>query len=1296
MTISLIGISYVDSGFAASHNFDSEFGKSGISKPGYFLSPQHLAFDSENNLYVTDLGNARIQKFDSNGNFISEWGSKGSQSGQFGYPTGITVSEKFVFVSDNRNHNIQKFDHDGNFISKWGGFGNDNGKFKSPKGITISDDKFVYVVDSGNARIQKFTLDGEYVSHFGQSGQRGGNFVSPVDITINSGKIYVTDSNQQSVIVFDLDGNFQNSYNDSVGGKKIYPEGIIFDKEGNFYVVDNRNNRIIHYNDFFVPLSMFGYMGNGDGEFKLPKDVAVSNDGYLFVTDTQGHRIQKFTTPFVTNPIEEKQEFKDQSEVSPIPEVDEQEIISIPNDFKKPVILVPEDVLVEATGPLTSVNIGTAMATDESGIASLSNNAPELFPLGINTIIWTAVDGSGNMAIASQSVTVQDSTGPTIVSVDDLLFEAKSTDRNIISLETPKVSDEVGVISVTNDAPETFPLGETIVTWTAIDVIGNVSTFEQSVFLLDSEAPRINFTEDIILEATSISDNKFELITPATSDDVEVVSITNNAPETFPLGETIVTWTAIDSSGNFSTLSHKITFIDSIAPMIKISDQIMEATIPGGTNISITMPVISDIQNTDLTNDAPAVFPLGETIVTWTATDSSGNSASATQTITVVDTTEPILLVPEKLEIEATNNLSPIEEFGEIIAEDISGITSITNDAPAVFPLGETIVTWTATDNYENSISNQQIIKVVDTTIPEIIIPADFRVEASDSEQNIVELVGVRASDLVEIASITNDAPETFPLGLTTVTWTAVDTSENSISDTQQILIEDTTPPTITTPSNVEIEITSANGMQVDFGSASSQDIVDDNPIISNDAPAVFPLGETIVTWTATDSSGNSASATQTITVVDTTEPSLIVPESIISEAVNFDANVIRLGESITSDIILVDSLTNDAPAVFPLGETIVTWTATDSSGNSASATQTVTIIDTTIPTISAPSNVETEATSMASNIVNIGFANASDQVEISSLTNDAPAVFPLGETIVTWTATDSSGNSASATQTITVVDTTAPVIEPITDVITNATSKLDNVVVLKPISVIEDISDVKISNDAPAYYEFGETIVTWTATDSSGNSASATQTVTIIDTTEPILSLPENVTIDAIGLQNFVDIGIASVDDIIDDAPVVTNDAPAVFPLGETIVTWTATDKFGNSSSSSQLISVQACGNSSSYYNLIIGTEDGDTIIGSSLPDLIFAKGGDDIIFADKGNDCVLAGEGNDIIFGDDGNDNISGEGGNDIIKGNSGEDILFGNLGLDIIDGGDDIDTCIVIDEQNNDIVIKCEENE
>ena len=258
-----------------------------------------------------------------------------------------------------------------------------------------------------------------------------------------------------------------------------------------------------------------------------------------------------------------------------------------------------------------------------------------------------------------------------------------------------------------------------------------------------------------------------------------------------------------------------------------------------------------------------------------------------------------------------------------------------------------------------------------------------------------------------------------------------------------------------------------------------------------------------------------------------------------------------------------------------------------------------------------------------------------------------------------------------------------------------DATSKSNNIIILDSISVIEPISDVKITNNAPLYYEFGETIVTWTATDTSGNSASTTQTISVIDTTAPSLNTPQDIVIDAVNITNLIDVGFAYVEDIIDDSPIITNDAPEVFPLGETIVTWTATDKFGNSSFSSQIISVQACGNSPSYYNTIVGSEDDDLLIGTTLPDLIFAKGGDDIISGNKGNDCILGGEGNDIIFGNAGNDNIFGQSGNDILKGHSGEDYIFGGLGFDIIDGGDDIDTCRIIDEQNSDLVVKCESN-
>ena len=481
----------------------------------------------------------------------------------------------------------------------------------------------------------------------------------------------------------------------------------------------------------------------------------------------------------------------------------------------------------------------------------------------------------------------------------------------------------------------------------------------------------------------------------------------------------------------------------------------------------------------------------------------------------------------------------------------------------------------------------------------------------------------------------------------------------------------------------------------VEFGFATASDQVEISTI-TNDAPTIFPLGETIVTWTATDSSGNSASATQTITVVDTTAPVVETLIPLTFEATTQNDNLIEIPLINADDNTEVIIITNDAPSSFEFGTTIVTWTIIDIIGNQSIIEQQIDVIDTTLPTITSPVNVEVEATSMENNLVEFGFATASDQVEISTITNDAPTIFPLGETIVTWTATDSSGNSASATQTITVVDTTAPVIVTPENIISNATSKLNNIVTLDQISVIDSISTVKITNNAPSYYEFGETIVTWTATDSSGNSASATQTITVVDTTAPVITTPQNIIIDAVNTETFLEIGLSFVVDIIDDTPLITNDAPEVFPLGETIVTWTATDKFGNISSSLQTISIQTCGNDPLSYNLIVGSDDDDILIGTTLSDLIFANGGDDIISGDKGNDCIIAGDGDDIIFGNQGNDNISGQDGNDIIKGQSGEDFIFGGLGLDVIDGGDDIDTCKVIDEQNYDIVIKCELNE
>ena len=241
-------------------------------------------------------------------------------------------------------------------------------------------------------------------------------------------------------------------------------------------------------------------------------------------------------------------------------------------------------------------------------------------------------------------------------------------------------------------------------------------------------------------------------------------------------------------------------------------------------------------------------------------------------------------------------------------------------------------------------------------------------------------------------------------------------------------------------------------------------------------------------------------------------------------------------------------------------------------------------------------------------------------------------------------------------------------------------------------ISTANDIVEIiSIVNDAPDTFPLGETVVTWTATDSSGNSATATQTVSVVDTTAPELIIPENIIVDSITIEKSIEIGEANTIDLVDTLPVVTNDAPEIFPLGDTIVTWSVVDQFGNSASLQQTVSIQACGQSISYYNQILGTAEDDIIMGTEAPDLIFAFGGDDMIFGGEGNDCIIGGEGDDLIFGNAGNDHLVGGEGSDIIKGDSGDDKLTGGLGFDIIDGGDDSDVSY---DSVSDIVIKCEE--
>jgi hypothetical protein len=144
----------------------------------------------------------------------------------------------------------------------------------------------------------------------------------------------------------------------------------------------------------------------------------------------------------------------------------------------------------------------------------------------------------------------------------------------------------------------------------------------------------------------------------------------------------------------------------------------------------------------------------------------------------------------------------------------------------------------------------------------------------------------------------------------------------------------------VTAPADITAEATAIE-TPLEIGTAST----DDGSAVSSDAPAAFPLGTTLVTWTATDASGNTGTAEQRVTVVDTTAPVLTVPADIEVEAAGATTEVV-IGEAVATDLFGPVEIGNDAPSglAFPLGTTLVTWSATDANGNRAEATQSVTV----------------------------------------------------------------------------------------------------------------------------------------------------------------------------------------------------------------------------------------------------------------------------------------------------------------------------------------------------------------
>ena len=278
--------------------------------------------------------------------------------------------------------------------------------------------------------------------------------------------------------------------------------------------------------------------------------------------------------------------------------------------------------------------------------------------------------------------------------------------------------------------------------------------------------------------------------------------------------------------------------------------------------------------------------------------------------------------------------------------------------------------------------------------------------------------------DISNKVVITGGPINTATVGTYTLTYNVSDKAGNAaptLTRTINVTTE-TVPPVVTAPKSITKEATGAL-TAVALGSATVTDNVSTNLTATANPVGPYAVGVHTITWTATDAAGNIGTATQTVTVTDTTAPSITAPANITQPA-TAALTAIALGTPTgVSDLTSTPTVQNNAPTGgFPVGTTTVTWTAIDAYNNSATATQTVTVTDNVAPVVTAPTSVSLLDTDTAGVSAFLNGATATDNIDGTlTVTNNAPATLPLGTTTVTFSATDSSGNTGTATASVTL-----------------------------------------------------------------------------------------------------------------------------------------------------------------------------------------------------------------------------------------------------------------------------------
>ncbi len=518
---------------------------------------------------------------------------------------------------------------------------------------------------------------------------------------------------------------------------------------------------------------------------------------------------------------------------------------------------------VDTTAPTSSITLpaegslvrGTinlsATATDtESGVAKvefwhssvvgikISEDSTNPYSASLDTTtmsdgthyIWAdAYDNAGNHALSSSVSIVVDNTKPTLYLPDDISLEATNQSGEIVtySVSASDVDPVEPTVSCVPSSGSTFVLGNTTVTCSATDTAGNTETNSFNVEIKDTTSPVISAPEDQTFEATGTMTTP--TLDPATATDIADASpLITYSPHVFPLGTTEIIWTATDASGNIATTSSLVTINDTTGPVITLNgnnpfDMYINndyATLNPDPDYTSVDAVDGTLETTVIGKDFDNTV-LGSHLITYSATDLSGNNTTETRTVNIVDRNKPIIYINGSSHVTVERALS-YEDAGAYAIDRDGTRSDVTGDLSGLdlSAIGDYKITYDFTgaelgDLTGTNVADQakRFVKVIDT-----VAPTGTVVYSNTLPTTVSVTATLTTSEPVTITN--NGGANTYVFTANgSFTFEFVDPSGNTGSSTAVVANIDNVNPII-----LSVRATATNTIEVIFDEALQND----------------------------------------------------------------------------------------------------------------------------------------------------------------------------------------------------------------------------------------------------------------------------------------------------------------------------------------------------------------------------------------------------------------------------------------------------------------------------------------